>query len=77
MSDDLEPAPARADLTAATAEEVAEALSFALRCDERHKPRRGGGDLTASIAAERLAEHLRWAGFVVMKVRLARAHSTG
>ena len=77
MPDDLDPAPAHANLTAASAEEIAEALSFALRYDERGKPRRGGGDLTASIAAERLTEHLRRAGFVVMKLRPARAHSTG
>ena len=77
MPDDLNPDPARADLTAATAEEIAEALSYALRYDERGKARRGGGDLTAGIAAERLAEHLRRAGFVVMKVRPARPHSTG
>ena len=77
MTDDLKAASDRADLTAATAEEIAEALSFALRYDERGKPRRGGGDLTASIAAERLTEHLRRAGFVVMKARPARAHSTG
>ena len=77
MTDDLKAASDRADLTAATAEEIAEALSFALRYDERGKPRRGGGDLTASIAAERLTEHLRRAGFIVMKARPARAHSTG
>ena len=77
MTDDLKAASDRADLTAATAEEIAEALSFALRYDERGKPRRGGGDLTASIAAERLTEHLRRAGFILMKARPARAHSTG
>jgi len=77
MTDDLKAASDRADLTAATAEEIAEALSFALRYDERGKPRRGGGDLTASIAAERLTEHLRRAGFIVMKARPVRAHSTG
>lgn len=77
MTDALDPDPARSDLTAASAEEIAEALSFALRYDERGKPRRGGGDLTASIAAERLTDHLRRAGFVVMKMKPARAHSTG
>jgi hypothetical protein len=77
MPDHLKPDPARADLTAATADEIAEALSYALRYDERGKPRRGGGDLTATIAAERLAEHLRRAGFVVMKTRPARPHSAG
>jgi hypothetical protein len=77
MPDDLKPDPPRADLTAATADEIAEALSYALRYDERGKPRRGGGELTAGIAAERLTEHLRRAGFVVMKARPARPHSTG
>ena len=72
MPDDLDPDPGRANLTAASAEEIAEVLSFALRYDERGKPRRGGGDLAASIAAERLTEHLRRAGFVVMKARGAR-----
>ena len=77
MPDNLSPDSVRTDLTAASAEEIAEALSFALRYDERGKPRRGGSDLTVSIAAERLTEHLRRAGFVVMKARPARAHSTG
>ena len=77
MTDDLKAASDRADLTAATADEIAEALSYALRYDERGKPRRGGGDLTAGIAAERLTEHLRRSGFVIMKTRPARAHSTG
>ncbi len=77
MTDDLKAASDRGDLTAATADEIAEALSYALRYDERGKPRRGGGDLTAGIAAERLTEHLRRAGFIVMKARPARAHSTG
>lgn len=48
----------RTDLTAASAEEVAEALSYALRYDER-----GSGGFAAGIAAERLVEHLRRAGF--------------
>lgn len=77
MTDDLKAASDRADLTAATADEIAEALSYALRYDERGKPRRGGGDLTAGIAAERLTEHLRRSGFIIMKARPARAHSTG
>ena len=77
MRDEPKPDPDRTTLTAATAEEIAEALSYALRYDERGKPRRGGGDLTAGIAAERLAEHLRRAGFVVMRARPARSHSTG
>ena len=77
MTDDLKPPSDRSDLTAATAEEIAEALSYALRYDERGKPRRGGGDLTAGIAAERLTDHLRRSGFVIMRARAARPHSTG
>jgi hypothetical protein len=77
MPDASQAASARADLTAATADEIAEALRYALRFDERGKPHRGGGDLIATIAAEHLAEHLRRAGFLVMKAPPARAHSTG
>ena len=77
MTDDLKPASAGADLTVATADEIAEALSYALRYDERGKPRRGGGDLTAGIAAERLTAHLRRSGFIIMKARPARQHSAG
>ena len=77
MTDPHTPAPDRTDLTAASPEEIAEALSYALRYDERGKPRRGGGEFAAGIAAERLAEHLHRAGFVVMKARGARPHSTG
>ena len=76
MTDEPASEPNATDLAVASPEEIAEALSYALRYDERGKPRRGGGDLTAGIAAERLAEHLRRAGFVVMKVRPARPHST-
>ena len=77
MRDELKPEPDHANLTTATAEEIAEALSYALRYDERGKARRGGGDLAASIAAERLTDHLRRAGFIVMRARPARSHSTG
>ena len=77
MPDDLKPDSDRADLTTASSEEIAEVLSYALRYDERGKPRRGGGEYAAGIAAERLAEHLRRAGYIVMKARGARPHSTG
>ena len=77
MPDPCTSNPDRTDLTAASPEEIAETLSYALRYDERGKPRRGGGEFAAGIAAERLAEHLRRAGYVVMKVRGARPHSTG
>lgn len=69
MGDNSHPLPHRADLTAATADEIAEALFYALRYDKRGKPGPGGGGLMAGIAAERLAEHLHRANFVVMKAR--------
>ena len=77
MPDPCKPDLDRTDLTAASPEEIAEALSHALRCDERGRPRRRGGEFAAGIAAERLAEHLRRTGFVVMKARPARPHSAG
>jgi hypothetical protein len=69
--------PNLADLAAASPEEIAEALSYALRYDERGKPRRGGWDFAAGLAAERLTEHLRRSGFVVMRARPGRPHSAG
>jgi hypothetical protein len=44
MSDAFKPDPDLRDLAAASPEEIAEALSYALRYDERGKPRRGGWD---------------------------------
>jgi hypothetical protein len=69
--------PPIADLAAATPEEIAEALSYALRFDERGKPHRGGWDFTARLAAERLADHLRRSGFIIMRARPTRPHSAG
>jgi len=71
------PDPNPADLAAATPEEIAEALSYAPRYDERGKPCRGGWDFAAGLAAERLADHPRRSGFVVMRVRPGRPHSAG
>ena len=64
-------------LVPATEEEIAAALAHALRFDAQGKARRGGGDLAATLAAERLVEHLRAAGFVVLRGRGARPHSAG
>jgi hypothetical protein len=78
-----DPEPTRvdlADLAPAAPEEVAEALAYALRHDERGRPRRGavaGWDFAAGIAAEHLAAHLGRAGFVVLKRRPTRPHSAG
>ena len=77
MPDDHQPDPDAADLTAATAEEIAAVLSYALRYDERGKPRRSGWDFAAGMAAERLTEHLRRSGYIVMRVRPGRPHSAG
>jgi hypothetical protein len=72
----IEPPPA-ADLAVATPDELIEALSYALRYDARGKPRPLGGQMVASLAAERLAEHLAMAGFVLMRRRPAPPHSAG
>jgi hypothetical protein len=77
MSEHPPTPPALTDLAAATPEEIADALSYALRYDERGKPRKGGWDFAAGLAAERLTEHLRRSGFVVMRSRLGRPHSAG
>ncbi len=77
MTDESKPDPALPGLMAASPEEIAEALSYALRFDERGKPRRGGWDFAAGLAAERLTEHLRRSGFVVMRARADRPHSAG
>jgi protein ImuA len=77
MPDEPSPEPTIADLAAATPEEIAEALSYALRFDERGKPRRGGWDFAAGLAAERLADHLRRSGFIIMRPRPTRPHSAG
>jgi hypothetical protein len=54
-----------ADLATASAEEITAALSYALRYDERGKPRRAGSEMLARLAAERLTEHLQRAGCVI------------
>ena len=77
MADEPSSPPDLTDLTAATAQEIADALSYALRFDERGKARKGGWDFAAGLAAERLAEHLRRSGFVVMRARPSRPHSAG
>ena len=70
-----EPKSTLPGLAVASPEEVAEALSYALRYDERGKPRRSGWDFAASLAAEHLTEHLRRSGFVIMKAPPSCPHS--
>jgi len=64
------PAPLTAPLVAADPAEVASALAYALRFDERGRPRRGGGamwEVAAALLAEQLAAQLERANFVVLR----------
>ncbi len=67
MEDDL-------PLRPATPEEIAEALSFALRFDGRRRVHHAD-DAMARITAQRLVEHLARSGFVLMKRPPARPPS--
>jgi hypothetical protein len=53
------------------------ALAYALRYDARGKPRKGGWDHAADLAAEWIAEHLRRSNFVVLRRRPDRPHRAG
>ena len=52
-----------ADLTPATAEDLADALAFALRYSGRKRVH-DSGEMMAVIVAKRLVEHLERSGFV-------------
>jgi hypothetical protein len=54
-------------LRLATDDEVTGSLAYALRFDERGKPRRTGSDFMASLAAAQLVQHLKLSLSVVMK----------
>ena len=67
MPDDSEPVTAPAEcLTPASAENVAEALAFALRFEGRKRVN-DAGEFMAAIVAKRLVRYLERSGFVVMK----------
>ncbi len=53
------------------------ALAYALRFDARGKPRKGGWDHAADLAAEWLAEHLTRSNFVVLKRPPGTPHRAG
>ena len=55
-----------APLRPATADEIADALSFALRYQGRKRVHHAD-DAMARITAERLVQHLEASGFVLMK----------
>ncbi len=53
------------------------ALAYALRFDAQGKPRKGGWDFAADLAAEWIAEHLRRSNFVVLRRPPGTPHSAG
>ena len=63
------------DLRPATAKEIAEALSFALRYNGRKRVH-DAEDAMGRITAERLVQHMEASGFVVMKKPSAPAPTT-
>ncbi|WP_146201950.1 hypothetical protein [Teichococcus aestuarii] len=75
--DAARPLPLPSGFSPALADEVAEALAYALRYDERGRPRPSGGPLVASLAAEHLVQHLERAGFLILKRPPDRLHSAG
>ncbi len=77
MSDECPTESSGKPLTPARPEEVAEALSYALRYDECGRPRPHGGEMIADLAAQHLARHLERAGFVLMKRPPGRPHHVG
>jgi hypothetical protein len=66
----------RPSLRPATADEIAEALSFALRYQGRKRVNHAD-DMMARITAERLVQHLEASGFVLMKGPPRMAPTTG
>ena len=62
-------------LRPASADEIATALSFALRYDGRKRVH-DADDAMARITAERLVRHLQQSGFVIMKSPAASAPTT-
>ena len=71
------PGAAQRRLGEADVADLVAALAYALRYDARGKPRKGGWDHAADLAAEWLAEHLHRSNFVVLKRRPAPPHRAG
>jgi len=59
----------------ASADEIVDALSFALRYDGRKRVH-DAADVMARVTAERLVRHLQQSGFVIMKSPAAVAPTT-
>jgi hypothetical protein len=68
--------PDAPSLRPATADEIAEALAFALRYHGRKRVNHAD-DAMARITAERLVQHLQASGFVLMKRPPRVAPTTG
>jgi outer membrane protein TolC len=64
-------------LSEASAEEVAATLSYAMRFDERGKPRRTGHEYAVGMAARQLAVQLALSNFVVMRRPPVVRHGPG
>jgi len=62
-------------LLPAEPEEVADALAYAMRFDERGKARRTGAEYAAKLAAEHLVRHLLLSGYVVLRKPAGPQHS--
>lgn len=62
------------DLRPASADDLAQALAYALRYNGRKRVLTGD-EMMARITAERLIAHLEQSGFVVMKKAPLAAHS--
>jgi len=73
------PAPSTPLLTPANLADVASALAYALRFDERGRPRRGGAlwEMAAALLAEQLTAQLERANFVVMRKAPRPPHGAG
>jgi len=64
-------------LQPATPEDLADALAYAMRFDERGKARRTGVEYAAHLAAAALVRHLELSGFVLMRRPPAHRHVAG
>ena len=71
------PAPLTGPLLPVDAAELASALAYGLRFDERGRPRRGAAwEVAATLLAEQLVAQLERARFVVLKRPPRPPHST-
>lgn len=72
------PGPLTTPLVPADPADVASALAYALRFDERGRPRRGSvWEMAAALLAEQLAAQLERANFVVMRKAPQPPHGAG